>query len=92
MLTGCKKGCHKCSVLETDRCTECEEDYYMEDPFGIQKRSYFKCFTKKECLGIDQYSNDPNLRIGRVAIVENEQKICLNCRQRNNSYRLPEEM
>ena len=21
MLTGCKKGCHKCSVLETDYCT-----------------------------------------------------------------------
>ena len=91
MLTGCKKGCNKCSVLETDRCTECEEDYYMEDPFNITKRSFFKCFTKKECLGLDQYPNDPEFKAGGVAIEENEQKVCLNCKQRNNSYRLPEE-
>ena len=45
LLTGCKKGCHKCSVLETDRCTECEEGYYKEDPFNVTRKT-FKCFER----------------------------------------------
>ena len=91
LLTGCKKGCHKCSVLESEKCTECEENYYKEDPFNITKRPYFKCFTKKQCEGYDQYSHDQELKIGGVPIIEEEEKICLNCRQRNGSYRLPED-
>ena len=90
LLTGCKKGCNKCSVLETDRCTECEEGYYKEDPFNVTRKT-FKCFAKKVCQGIEQYPHDPELRIGRVPIEENDELVCLNCKQRNNSYRLPED-
>ena len=45
MLTACKKGCHKCSTLKTDLCTECEEGYYREDPFNVTRKT-FKCFSK----------------------------------------------
>ena len=90
MLTGCKKGCHKCSVLETDYCTECEENYYKEDPYNIT-RTTFKCFTKDQCLGLKQYPHDPEFKAGGVTIEENGEKVCLNCKQRNDSYRLPED-
>ena len=90
LLTGCKKGCHKCSVLETDRCTECEEGYYKEDPFNVTRKT-FKCFERDVCHGTKQYPHDPELKIGGVCITENNEKICLNCKQRNDSYRQPAE-
>ena len=90
LLTGCKRGCHKCSVLESDKCTECEANYYKEDPFN-KERTTFRCFNRTTCVGVDQYPHDPEFHAGGVAIEENEEKICLNCKQRNNSYRLPED-
>ena len=90
LLTGCKRGCHKCSVLETDKCTECEDNYYKEDPFNIERKT-FRCFNKTTCIGVDQYPHDPEFHAGGVAIEEDGEKICLNCKQRNNTFRLPED-
>ena len=90
LLTGCKRGCHKCSVLESDKCTECERNYYKEDPFNITRKT-FRCFNRTTCIGDDQYPHDPEFKAGGVAIEENDVKVCLNCKQRNNSYRLPED-
>ena len=93
LLTGCKRGCHKCSVLETDRCTECSEDYYEEDAMNKTNRKWFRCFKKDVCLGKDQYPHDPELKVAGVLTVEGdeEKKVCLNCK-RNNSFRLPPDM
>ena len=88
MLTACKRGCKKCSVEKTDLCTECEKDYYKEDPFNIVRKT-FKCFSKETCQGLVQYPHDREEKVGGVPIIENDEKICLNCRQRNESYRLP---
>ena len=90
LLTGCKRGCFKCSVLETDKCTECDENYYKEDPFNVV-RTTFRCFNRTTCVGVDQYPHDPEFNAGGVTIEENGQKVCLNCKQRNNTYRLPED-
>ena len=90
LLTGCKRGCKRCSVLESDKCTECEEGYYKEDPFNKPKQ-IFKCFNRTTCIGLDQYPHDPEYRAGGVTVEEDDVKICLNCKQRNESYRLPED-
>ena len=92
MLTGCKRGCHKCSVLESDLCTECEVDYYKEDPFGktADQLKTFKCFSKETCQGLVQYPHDRDEKVGGVPLIEDGTKVCLNCRQRNDSYRQPE--
>ena len=90
MLTGCKEGCRQCAQLETDNCTECEQDYYMEDPFK-KNRTGFRCFTKRQCRGNDPYPHQLDLRAGGVTIVEDGRKVCLNCRQRNDSFRQPED-
>ena len=96
LITGCKKGCNKCSTLETDRCIECEEDYYMEDPFNVtRKRNWFYCFSKPVCQGYETYpylqNVDEIMKVRGVPIIEGEEetKVCLNCRQRNDSWRLP---
>ena len=91
MLTACKKGCHTCSIEQTDRCTECEKDYYMEDPFNITKREWFRCFTKRQCRGDDEYPHNYSLKVGGVDFTdENLRLVCLNCKQRNGTYRQPE--
>ena len=90
MLTACKKGCHTCLKEKTDKCTECEEDYYMNDPFNVT-RDWFHCFTKRQCRGNDLYPHNYSLRIGGVDYIEDDKKICLNCKQRNNTYRQPED-
>ena len=92
LLEACKEGCHRCSEWFTDKCTECEDGYYKEDPFGITSpKKYFRCFNKTTCQGITPYAHDVSLEIGGVPFVENNEKICLNCKHRNNSYRLPED-
>ena len=91
MLTACKKGCHTCFKEQTDKCTECEEDYYMDDPFNRTNRKWFRCFTKRQCRGNDEYPHDYTARIGGVDIIENDKKVCLNCKQRNNTFRQPED-
>ena len=90
MLTACKKGCHTCLNETTDKCTECEEDYYMDDPFNVTK-NWFYCFTKRQCRGNDEYPHNYSLKVGGVDYFENDKKICLNCKQRNNTFRQPED-
>ena len=90
MLTGCKQGCLQCSEIETDKCTKCDKDYYMEDPFGKENRTDFLCFTKEQCYGNNPYLHRLNKSIGGVPIKEDNKLVCLNCHQRNNSYRQPE--
>ena len=63
----------------------------MEDPFGKEDRKDFLCFTKRQCQGNDTYLHRYDKRIGGVPIEENNKLVCLNCRQRNDSYRQPEE-
>ena len=91
MLTGCKKGCLQCSELETDKCTKCDKGYYMEDPFGKENRTDFLCFNKDQCIGNSPYLHRINKSIGGVPIEEDNKLVCLNCLQRNNSYRQPGE-
>ena len=90
MLTGCKEGCLQCSELETDKCTKCDKDYYMEDPFGKENKTDFLCFKKEQCLGNNPYLHRLNKSIGGVPIEEDNKLVCLNCKQRYNSYRQPE--
>ena len=90
LLTACKKGCKTCIKEKSENCTECEDDYYMEDPFNFTRKSFY-CFTKRQCRGNDSYPHKPELLIGGVPIEEDDKKVCLNCRQRNNSFRQPEE-
>ena len=94
LITGCKRGCKTCYTLETDKCTECEEGYYMQDPFNVT-RKHFQCYSKQVCMGNDTnypYPHNREIRIGGVPIEENEVLVCLNCFQRNGSFRLPEDM
>ena len=97
LIDACKKGCKKCSERFSDKCTECEEDYYQEDPFN-KNRTVFECYSKKTCQGVIPYPHrglDSDKKIGGVPIEENIdnkiKKVCLNCKQRNDSYRLPED-
>lgn len=63
----------------------------MDDPFNRTNRKWFRCFTKRQCRGNDEYPHDYNARIGGVDIIENDKKVCLNCKQRNNTFRQPED-
>ena len=90
LLTGCKEGCFKCSVLESDICTECEDGYYKEDG----KNKTFECYSKKVCRGNFPYPHDEEIiiRIGGVDYIEEDGSlVCLNCRLRNESFRQPED-
>ena len=92
LLTACKEGCKKCTDLFTDKCTECEEGYYMQDPYNKTNMKSFQCYSKRVCQGNDTYpNNDLGYRHGGVPIEEDGRLVCLNCRQRNNSFRWPEE-
>ena len=85
LITGCKRGCFKCSALETDLCTECDEKFYKYHP--KKNKTYFKCFTKRECQGLDPYAHAKDEYEGGVALEEEEteEKVCLNCKLTNNS-------
>ena len=90
LLIGCKEGCHKCEPWYTDNCTECHADYYKKDFYNMTQPKTFPCYNKTTCQGITPYIHDERQRIGGVPFLENNSKVCLNCRLRNNSYRLPE--
>ena len=86
LLIGCKEGCFNCAQWYSDNCSQCEENYYKEDFLT----DYFHCFNKTTCQGVTPYKHNSSLRIGGVAVIEDEVKVCLNCKLRNNSYRQPE--
>ena len=93
LLTACKEGCHKCEPLFSEKCTECNSSYYKEDHFGENPQpKTFRCFDEPTCKGITLYIHDLFLRIGGVPVqnLVNEGNVCINCRKRNESYRLPE--
>ena len=87
MLTACKRGCKKCTPEKSDNCTECEQNYYKEDK--RPEKSFFKCLNKTTCRGDDQYPHDPEDLHGGVPIERDGEKLCLNCRLENDSYRQP---
>ena len=92
LLIGCKEGCHKCDPWYTDKCTECASSYYKEDFYGkIPQPTKFRCFNETTCKGLTPYIHNTSLRIGGVPFRENNQLVCLNCKYRNNSFRLPED-
>ena len=90
LLHGCKEGCYKCSPWYSDRCTDCNASYYKEDFYGKPQPETFRCFNKTTCQGVTPYKHDESLRIGGVPVLESNINVCLNCKLRNNSYRLPE--
>ena len=89
-IDACKEGCFTCEERFTDKCTKCWDGYYKEDFFGLEEPKNFRCFNKTTCQGTTPYPHDLSLRIGGVTVIENE-KVCLNCKLRNESYRLPED-
>ena len=92
LLIGCKEGCHKCEPWYSDQCTECSADYYKQDFYNVTPQpKTFDCYNKTTCQGVTPYKHDIFKRIGGVPFLENNEKVCLNCRLRNNSYRLPED-
>ena len=91
LLIGCKEGCYKCNPWYSDRCESCESNYYKEDFHGVTPQpTTFRCFNKTTCQGVTPYKYDEKLRIGGVPILDGSENVCLNCKLRNNSYRLPE--
>ena len=89
-IDACKEGCLNCSERFSDKCTKCSDGYYKEDFFGTTPPpENFRCFSKTTCLGLTQYPHNKTLRVGGVTVFEDE-NVCLNCKLRNNSYRLPE--
>ena len=62
----------------------------MDDPFNVT-RDWFYCFTKRQCRGNDEYPHNYSMGVGGVDFIEDDKLICLNCRQRNNTYRQPED-
>ena len=90
LLHGCKEGCHICDPWYTDNCTQCDSSYYKQDFYGRTEPKTFHCYNKTTCQGITPYKHNESLRIGGVAILENGINVCLNCKYRNDSFRLPE--
>ena len=90
LLHGCKEGCYKCDPWYTDSCTACNSSYYREDFFNKTKPKTFHCYNETTCKGITPYIHNLMKRIGGVPVFENGENVCLNCRLRNDSFRLPE--
>jgi hypothetical protein len=91
-ITICDGGCFTCEPEGTDQCTKCKAGFFKEDFFGLTlpKDHTFRCFNKNQCHGIEKYWPNEDLRIGGVCVIEEGEGVCLNCRLRNNSFRLPE--
>ena len=90
-ITTCDDSCFTCWPEGTAKCTKCAANYYKEDFFGLKMPKTFRCFNKTNCLGIHDYkTEEEKIRVGGVPITENGEGVCLNCKLRNNSYRLPE--
>ena len=89
-ITLCDDSCFTCDPWDSAQCTKCNPGYYKEDFYGKEQPRTFRCFSKTQCQGIEIYKPEKNLRVGGVPVVENGEEICLNCKLRNNSFRLPE--
>ena len=89
LLTACFGGCQTCQPWFSDNCISCKENFYKEDFFGKTEEKTFHCFSKDECHAEVDYKYNESIRPGGVAIRENEQNVCLNCKLRNESYRQP---
>ena len=86
-LIGCKEGCFKCKNWYTEHCTECWENYFKEDFFSLIPNETFRCFTERECQGVDRYKFDLSLDVGGVPKILDGEGVCYNCRLRENNYR-----
>ena len=89
LLIGCKEGCHKCDWWYSEHCTECANDFYKEDWYGLKKdNNTFRCLKEDECKGLIPYQFDKSLHGGFPTQIMGE-NICYNCRLRegNDSYR-----
>jgi hypothetical protein len=89
-ITICDGGCFTCEPEGSDQCTKCKADFFKEDFFGLPPKKTFRCFNKTQCQGIDKYPPEKSLRVGGVPIKEDGLGVCLNCKLRNDSFRLPE--
>ena len=89
-ITICDTSCFTCDPENSAKCTKCAEGYYKEDFFGLKQPKTFRCFSKPQCQGVEKYPPEPTHRVGGVPIEEDGEKVCLNCKLRNNSYRQPE--
>ena len=90
-ITICDKSCFTCDPWNSAKCTKCSPGYYKEDFFGLKQPKTFRCFSKKQCQGVEPYTPELSHRVGGVPIIENGEEVCLNCRLRNNSFRQPED-
>ena len=91
LLHGCKEGCHKCDPWYTDNCTECSATHYKQDFFGKEQPPTFHCYDSDTCKGITLYIHDILERIGGVPKIVGKEKVCWNCKYRENKFRLPNE-
>ena len=89
MLTACYGGCKTCYPWFTDNCISCNESFYKEDFIG--EKETFHCFNRDECHGKVDYKYNESIKVGGVALNENGQNVCLNCKLRNESFRQPED-
>ena len=90
-ITKCDKSCFTCAPENSSLCTQCSQGYYKEDFFGKEQPKTFRCFSKRQCQGVEEYPPEKDHRVGGVPIEENGELVCLNCKLRNNSYRQPED-
>ena len=90
-LFDCQEGCRNCTTWSSDQCTKCDDNYYKEDFFGKPQPETFRCFNETTCQGVTPYKHNTSLRIGGVPIEEDDVKVCLNCKLRNESFRQPED-
>ena len=90
-ITTCDKSCLTCEPEGSGKCTKCAADYFKEDFFGLPQPHTFHCFNTTNCLGIHKYkTEEEEFYAGGVTVIENGERVCLNCKRRNNTFRLPE--
>ena len=87
LLMGCLEGCKTCDPWFSDKCTSCKKEFYKEDFFNHPNPTTFKCFDLKTCQGKTDYKYNTSHKVGGVPVEEDGEKVCLNCKYRNNSYR-----
>ena len=90
-ITTCDDSCFTCDPVGSAKCTKCNSSYYKQDFFGLTPKKTFRCFSENQCKGIEEYPPEKDYRVGGVPIKENGEGVCLNCKLRNNSFRLPED-
>ena len=94
LLIGCKDGCKRCDPWYSNKCLECNKTHYREDFFGSDLPTTYHCYNKTTCQGLTGYDLDEDedpeqSKVGGVPVIEgdNNEKICLNCKLRNGTYR-----